>query len=103
MSLIPCPACGGEVSDAAVACPKCGHPLHPPQQGEAREVTRAMHLLAVFGLLGGLGCLVGAIYEASTAVGIEGPGPAPTGLLIGCVACFAVGAIFWWLGAKAPR
>lgn len=27
MGLIPCPACGAEVSPAAVACPKCGHPF----------------------------------------------------------------------------
>lgn len=27
MSLIPCPACGHQVSDQASACPMCAHPI----------------------------------------------------------------------------
>ena len=27
MALIPCPACASQVSEAAVACPRCGHPI----------------------------------------------------------------------------
>ena len=27
MALIPCPACARQVSEAAVACPNCGHPI----------------------------------------------------------------------------
>lgn len=27
MALIPCPACTAQVSEAAVACPRCGHPI----------------------------------------------------------------------------
>lgn len=27
MALIPCPACAAQVSEAAVACPRCGHPI----------------------------------------------------------------------------
>ncbi|TFW14102.1 hypothetical protein EGY25_02525 [Brevundimonas intermedia] len=27
MALIPCPACAHQVSEAAVACPNCGHPI----------------------------------------------------------------------------
>lgn len=30
MSLIHCPECATEVSNTAVACPNCGHPLTPP-------------------------------------------------------------------------
>jgi hypothetical protein len=29
MPLMPCPACSTEVSDAALACPRCAHPLNP--------------------------------------------------------------------------
>lgn len=29
MPLIPCPACEHRVSDQAVSCPQCGHPLRP--------------------------------------------------------------------------
>lgn len=35
-SLQPCPACGNQVSSAAMACPRCGHPLQAqpvPQYG----------------------------------------------------------------------
>ena len=27
MALIPCPACGHRVSEAAPTCPSCGHPV----------------------------------------------------------------------------
>lgn len=27
MALIPCPACDRRVSEAAAACPECGHPI----------------------------------------------------------------------------
>lgn len=30
MAIIHCPECGKEVSNTAVACPNCGHPLAPP-------------------------------------------------------------------------
>ena len=33
MALINCPACGTEVSDEAVTCPKCGHPFKKTTQG----------------------------------------------------------------------
>jgi len=32
MALIPCPECGTQVSDKAVSCPKCGHPLSLTQK-----------------------------------------------------------------------
>ncbi|NOU27225.1 MAG: zinc-ribbon domain-containing protein [Polyangiaceae bacterium] len=32
-SLQPCPACGNQVSSAAMACPRCGHPLQAPPAG----------------------------------------------------------------------
>jgi hypothetical protein len=33
MALIKCPECGAEVSSAAAACPKCGHPLRASPTG----------------------------------------------------------------------
>jgi len=30
MALIPCPACGRQVSEAAPTCPGCGHPVAAP-------------------------------------------------------------------------
>jgi hypothetical protein len=32
MALIKCPECDHTVSDAALACPSCGHPLEPRRQ-----------------------------------------------------------------------
>jgi ribosomal protein L7/L12 len=32
MALIKCPECSNEVSDKAIACPKCGFPLQPASQ-----------------------------------------------------------------------
>jgi hypothetical protein len=29
MALINCPECGAQVSDQAVSCPNCGHPIKP--------------------------------------------------------------------------
>jgi len=29
MALIPCPECGGSVSEKAIACPNCGYPMKP--------------------------------------------------------------------------
>jgi hypothetical protein len=31
MALIQCPDCKTEISDKAVSCPKCGHPIKVPQ------------------------------------------------------------------------
>ena len=33
MALIPCPACGRQVSEVAVACPACGHPIAGAPKG----------------------------------------------------------------------
>ena len=33
MALIPCPACSNQVSEAAVACPRCGHPIAGAPRG----------------------------------------------------------------------
>lgn len=38
MALIPCPACSNSVSKAAVACPRCGHPIAgAPRGGSFKE------------------------------------------------------------------
>jgi hypothetical protein len=56
MALIPCPACGREVSRQAPACPHCGHPIagparpSPPQQIIVERPKS--------GGSGGLGCVV---------------------------------------------
>ncbi len=38
MALIKCPECGADVSDKAVACPKCAHPIVESSTKQARTV-----------------------------------------------------------------
>ncbi len=39
MSLIYCPECGHEISQAAIACPSCGRPINAPTQTIERPVV----------------------------------------------------------------
>lgn len=40
MALITCPKCGASVSDKAVACPNCGHPINETYQQSAPPVQQ---------------------------------------------------------------
>lgn len=40
MALISCPECGKEISNAAQACPHCGHPIQEPQPQDAPPSPR---------------------------------------------------------------
>jgi ribosomal protein L7/L12 len=41
MALIKCPECSNEVSDQAIACPKCGYPLQQaPQDAELEALIK---------------------------------------------------------------
>ena len=56
MALIPCPACARQVSEAAVACPNCGHPI-AGDAGDAggtfkRALTRPEAVKSGFTVLG---------------------------------------------------
>lgn len=70
IALINCPACNGEVSNQAVACPKCGHPIKAepavkvspqrtfiPLKGKRRYSAGAVIGLGIIGFLigGGIG------------------------------------------------
>lgn len=39
MPLIHCPDCQTSISDAATACPKCGHPFRPPAPVVVRDTA----------------------------------------------------------------
>ena len=41
MSLIQCPDCNKDVSDAAPACPNCGRPIAAPQPAQPVRVMTA--------------------------------------------------------------
>lgn len=40
MALIPCPECGGSVSEKAIACPNCGYPMKPDLAPAAQALWR---------------------------------------------------------------
>ncbi|MET4682816.1 hypothetical protein [Brevundimonas faecalis] len=56
MALIPCPACGRQVSAAAPACPGCGHPIAAPADrpaaGFKEALTRPETIRSGFTVLG---------------------------------------------------
>lgn len=53
MALIPCPACARQVSEAAVACPNCGHPIAGDAGGTfKRALTRPEAVKSGFTVLG---------------------------------------------------
>lgn len=57
MALIPCPACARQVSEAAVACPNCGHPIAGDGGGGAggtfkQALTRPEAVKSGFTVLG---------------------------------------------------
>jgi uncharacterized membrane protein YvbJ len=42
MALIPCPACGHQVSQAAASCPSCGHPIAGPSNAPGSSFKDAL-------------------------------------------------------------
>ncbi|MCA0367676.1 MAG: zinc-ribbon domain-containing protein [Proteobacteria bacterium] len=56
MALIPCPACGRQVSPAAPTCPNCGHPIadQPASRGGTfkEALTRPEAVKSGFTVLG---------------------------------------------------
>ncbi len=56
MPLVKCPACGSDVSQEAISCPKCGHPF--------KKTTQGMSGCALFLLI------VGAIIVAAILIGL---------------------------------
>ena len=53
MALIPCPACARQVSEAAVACPNCGHPIADGNGGTFKQaLTRPEAVKSGFTVLG---------------------------------------------------
>lgn len=44
MALVRCPECGREVSQQAVACPGCGHPLQAAPGPQPQSALQSPHL-----------------------------------------------------------
>jgi len=62
VSLIKCPECGTDVSDAAAACPKCGHPLKATPAGGINS-RDPVHVIGVI--------LVVVIVLAAVVFGVQ--------------------------------
>ena len=73
MSLVKCQECGQEISNQAVACPKCGHPVNvvPVVKKPNRVMAATLNVLGLTSII--LGILVwlpaGAFVGASGVVG----------------------------------
>ncbi len=52
MALIPCPACGRQVSEAAPSCPSCGHPVAGRPGSFKDALTRPESVKSGFTVLG---------------------------------------------------
>ncbi len=65
MPLVTCRDCGSQVSDQALACPKCGRPMTqarpgPPKTTLTKPAGCFLQLVALFLMLSGLGlCIEG--------------------------------------------
>ena len=70
MALIPCPACSQRVSEQALACPACGHPIAAAGQGKQTAIR----------VLGGV---AGSYISANALVQ----------LVLGVVFCLCVAAV----------
>jgi hypothetical protein len=77
MALIPCPACGKQVSEQACTCPQCGHPIAAPllvagPWGFAVEADGRLALVVVRYALAGvvLRCSVATVAFGLVGLGI---------------------------------
>lgn len=76
-----CPNCGKQVSDQAVSCPGCGHPLKPLRPAQVSSRSRLVAILMCF--------FVGVLGIHRFYVGKIGTG-------IGMILTFG-GFGIWWL------
>lgn len=74
MALIPCPTCAQRVSEQALACPSCGHPIAAAGEGKQTAIR----------VLGG----VAGTYVSANAL---------VQLVIGVVFCICVAAVIMTL------
>src|SRR4051812_47423384 len=68
MALLKCPDCGSEVSDAAIACPRCGRPMRavatPPPEKRTGCLTTGCLVVLALAVIGSLGNLIGGNKES---------------------------------------
>ncbi|XEI31197.1 zinc ribbon domain-containing protein [Aeromonas veronii] len=89
MSLIKCPECSAEVSDAALKCPKCGAQIRKPKRGFFGKLFKwgfiLFNLLMVFWLVsywGSVGDMMQGANDAEKAGGVIGT-TIGTGMIFG--------------------
>lgn len=65
MALIKCVECGTEMSDAAAACPKCGHPLKATPAGGINTSDPVHFIGIVVAVIILLGIVVFAVQQCN--------------------------------------
>jgi uncharacterized membrane protein YvbJ len=63
VTLISCPECSAQVSDAAAACPHCGHPIAPPKIQQVR-VERGINMRDPVHVVGVIIAVVALLFIA---------------------------------------
>lgn len=95
MPLTQCPTCKSEVSDHAVSCPSCGHPLKTATTvEETGKRWKAIHFMGAFLLITGLlalGCAAATTKYAALTFFL-GFLTLPLGILLLLVARIGT----WW-------
>lgn len=77
MKLMNCPSCGNEVSDQAVTCPKCGHPLKKETQPQVKKKKGRgclITIVAVIAFFAIMAIIAGGVFGGNKAIqkGVSG-------------------------------
>lgn len=89
IGLIPCPACGANVSSQAPACPKCAHPMLSERAIRVEKPSWVVPLK----ILGALAMLVGFVMGGVGAISSGGGSSIVLGgaLFVGGMIVFVIG------------
>jgi DNA-directed RNA polymerase subunit RPC12/RpoP len=93
MALIACPECNAQVSDSALSCPKCGHPI-AAEKGKVTTQQTAKRYKG-FQLVGSIAFAVGLVWLFAAPE----PGSKAVGVIIAIVGMilYLYGRIAgWW-------
>lgn len=71
MKLFPCPVCKHQISDSAVSCPHCGHPVNGPQSAriiDSNVAGKAVTAVAVWAAVPWIARIVAVIVVGIVAI-----------------------------------
>ena len=116
MALIKCPECHADVSDEAIACPKCGHPIaqKAPKEPEVETIlyqgspvmfrNRPMSfLLCLLLIFVGVGLIMLLLYQGSPVMFRDIPMSFLLSLPLGLIGVGLIILLIWWLMCRNMR